>query len=176
MKNVFVVGALALTLAGCSSINPLSSTTKIEESEFTQDEFPSWYLEVQKDTDEIVHGVGTGLSDDMQFSLDKAMHEAKIVIADKMAAKSTYEMKRFISDNSSGNRGTTIEKTQKVSKSSFSNIDVSKYIVEKKQILKEDNKYRAYVLLKLNVLDRDHATTSIDPNADIAAQAAMDNL
>jgi len=175
MKNVLIVGVLAFTLAGCSSINPLSSTTKIEESDFVKDEFPSWYLEVQQDTPEIVYGVGTGLSDDMQFSLDKAMHEAKIVIADKIAAESSYEMKRFISDNSSGYSAKTIEKTQKVSKSGFKNIDVSKYVVQKKEIMKEDGKFRAYVLLKLDVANRP-VSTSISSEDQAAAQAAMDNL
>lgn len=175
MKNVLIVGALALTLAGCSSINPLSNTTKIKESEFVKDEFPSWYLEVHEDTNDIIHGVGTGLSDDMQFALDKAMHEAKIVIADKIAAESSYEMKRFISDNSTGRSGQTVEKSQKVSKSGFKNVDVSKYVVQKKQILKENNRFRAYVLLKLDVANRPVSTT-ITAADDAAAQAAMDNL
>jgi hypothetical protein len=175
MKNALIIGALALTLAGCSSINPLSKTTQIEESDFKKDEFPSWYLEVHQDTDGIVYGVGTGLSDDMQFSLDKAMHEAKIVIADKLSAKTSYELKRFISDNSTGRNGSTIQKSQKVSKSSFKDIDVSHYTVMKKEIMKEDGEFRSYVLIKLDANNRNNVVV-ITPEDDAAAQAAMDNL
>lgn len=175
MKNTLIIGALALTLAGCSSINPLSNTTKIEKSEFTRDEFPSWYLEVQNDSNGIIHGVGTGLSDDMQFALDKAMHEAKIVIADKMAAKTSYELKRFISDNAAGRSGATIEKSQKISKSSFKDVDVSNYSVLKKEVMKEDGRFRAYVLLSLDANDRTNIMV-ITPEDEAAAQAAMDSL
>jgi hypothetical protein len=175
MKNTLIIGALALTLAGCSSINPLSKTTQIEESEFQKDEFPSWYLEVHEDNDGVVYGVGTGLSDDMQFALDKAMHEAKIVIADKLSAKSSYELKRFISDNGSNGNTTTIQKSQKISKSSFKDIDVSQYKVVKKEIMKEDNAYRSYVLLKLSATNR-VTPVIITAEDDAAAQAAMDSL
>jgi hypothetical protein len=181
--HYIMISAIALGLGGCTSLNnmnPLSSTHVIEESSYTSDEVPKWYINVQEDTDNKVFGAGTGISDDMQFSLDKAMHEAKIVMADKMAAKSSYQLSRFMSDNASGSLSKSVEKSQKVSNSGFKNIDVSDYIVVKKEILKEGSRYRSYVLLQLDKSNREQPnqfTSDDEATADQAINKLLgDNL
>jgi hypothetical protein len=153
MKPVIPVVALAALLSACSA-NPFKKDfVEIEKVE-KADSVPAWYIEVEKDDGQFIYSVGTGLSDDLQFSLDKALHEAKLTLADKMSANATMDFKRFVGDNQKGGLGISSQKTQKASKTSFTNVDVSKYVVEKKIVQKEGLQYRTYVSLKLDVANR----------------------
>lgn len=146
MKNVILISAMALSLAACSS-NPITGETKIKVGKGS-DTVPTWYLKTPNDEDNVVYTAATGLSEDMQFSLDKAMHEAKVTLGDKIATKVTSNVVRTVSDSNA--EGGTIRKTEKNSNSGFVDIDVAGYVVEKKKIYLEDGKYRTYVLVSLS--------------------------
>lgn len=150
MKLVMPVAAATLLLAGCSSSPFKSDTTTIKAVNTDKDTVPTWYVEVKPRQGDIVYGVGTGLSDDLQFSIDKAMHEAKLDLADQMAALATVKFKRYIADNASGGQGRTVQKTEKVSMSSYEKINVSNYEVTERVVHKEDRDFRTYIQLKLD--------------------------
>lgn len=171
MKIALVLGALALS--GCSSLQ-MSDNTTIQESKGT-DTVPTWYLEPSIDSEIKIYSVGTGVSDDLQFSLDKAMHEAKLILGDKIGATASADYKRYISDNAKGSLSETVQETQKVSKSGFKDIDVSMYTVTKKSVLKEGSMYRTYVMLELKVDDKPQPN-SFDAEDKAKSQAAMDSL
>jgi len=144
---------------------------------------PTWFIDMPQDTEKEIYGAGAGLSVDLQFSLDKAMHQAKVILGDKLDNRVSSELKTYISDNSSIGVDNTISETQKVSKSGYKNVDVSKYSVIEKAVYSENQKFRTYVLLKVDPSNRrDHETTPIVINqAEIdkareSARASMDNL
>lgn len=149
MKKVILAAAL-IGLAGCSA-NPFKSdTTEIKASKGS-DSVPTWYLETPEDSKTEIFAVASGLSDDMQFSLDKALHEAKITLGDKLGSTVTSQTKKFIRDNAAGGLGNTVQETEKVSRSGYQDVDVSSYVVVNKKIFMEGSRFRTYVLLKLDV-------------------------
>lgn len=140
MKKVLLVGAL-LALGGCSSL-PMVGNDKevvtIEESKGV----PEWYISPNDDTEQTVYGAGTGSAMDLQFAIDKAMHQAKVALGDKLSTVVSSEMKGYTTDSTS--------EMQKTSKSGFANVDISKYRIANKEVYTEKGVYRVYILLKLN--------------------------
>jgi hypothetical protein len=192
MNKALVALCAVGVLTGCSS-NPLSDNdpgimerppevvdtppeqTTVEVGNRT---VPVWFLELPEDSETRIYGVGTGLSDDMQFAFEKAIHSAKVNLADKIAAKSSSELKAFVSDNGKGGQGVTTRKTTKVSKSGFADIDVSRYVIEHRAVNEERRYFRAYVQLSLDPNDRYHGevVNTYNPQDEVIADKAMDDL
>ena len=147
--SILGIAALAVVLSGCSSLGK-KEFVEIEKAESGVDKVPTWYVEPQEDQGTIIFGSGTGLSDDLQFSMDKAMHEAKLVLADKMSTEATSSVNRYITDSASGAQSKTIQKTEKTSKTGFEKINVGNYDIVNRSVFKERSFYRTYVLLRLN--------------------------
>ena len=78
------------------------------------------------------------------------MHEAKLVVADKVSSKATSKTKRFISDNAAGSQSNTIQKTEKVSLTGFEKVWIPQYITVNRNVFKEGDFYRTYVLIKVD--------------------------
>lgn len=194
MKRLAIaIGAVGL-LSGCSSMQMddnhvgimeqpeemvVVDAPPVEESiDVGRLNVPEWFLNVPEDTDSKIFAVGTGFSDDMQFAFDKAIHEAKVNLADKIAAKSSSEVKTFISDNGRGGQGQTTRKAERVSKSGFKNVDVSKYTVEERAVTEDRRMYRTYVQVSLNPQNRfvDEVINTYNPQDEVIAREAMDNL
>lgn len=170
VKQTIAVGLSMALLAGCSG-NPLKSeTTKIKQSTGT-DTVPTWYIEPQDDTKATIFAAATGLADDLQFSVDKATHEAKIILADKLASTASSSTKRYVGDNGSGGLSATIQKTEKASKSGFKDVTVAKYRIVKKIVSKEGVMYRTYVLLQLDIDDAPVQNTFTVESESIADKA-----
>lgn len=189
-KVFYLVGAMAL-LGGCSSMSFNDKDPEIMERPpevidkppeavtIGKAEVPSWFLDMPEDTESRIYSVGTGISDDLQFSIDKAVHDAKINLADKMASKSSAEIKAFISDNGKGGQGQTTRKIQKVSKSGFKNIDVSRYTIEERSVVQDRRYFRTYVQLSIDPNDRydgGDVVNTYNPQDEVIATQAMDDL
>lgn len=189
-KVFYLVGAMAL-LGGCSSMSMNDNDPNImdrppevidkppEAVTIGKTTVPSWFLEMPEDTESRIYSVGTGISDDLQFSIDKAVHDAKINLADKMASKSSAEIKAFISDNGKGGQGQTTRKIQKVSKSGFKNIDVSRYTIEERSVVQDRRYFRTYVQLSIDPSDRyegGDVVNTYNPQDEVIATQAMDDL
>lgn len=150
----------------------------VENVEVGRLNVPEWFLNVPEDTETKIYAVGTGYSDDLQFSFDKAIHEAKVNLGDKIAAKSSSEIKTFISDNGRGGQGQTTRKAERVSKSGFKNVDVSKYVVEERAVTEDRRMFRTYVQVSIDPQNRfvDDQVNTYDPRDEVIAREAMDNL
>jgi hypothetical protein len=188
LKFAGLIASLAV-LGGCSNFNQQPDPNdegimvvpdKIELSDAPPtvqlpDDIPEWYINLPRDNEEKIYGSGAGLSSDLQFSIDKAMHQAKIVLGDKISSNVSAEIKTYMADNSSIGQGVTVEETQRVSKSGFRNIDVSSYEIVNKYVYRERNKFRSFILLSLDITNKDDRvntdiTTPVDINAINRAQ------
>ena len=193
MKGRYVLGVGALLLlGGCSSTEQFAKDdpgimSEIAEAQEVIDKpdlvsniqgIPSWVLNPPEEDGSLIFAVGTGVSDDMQFSFDKALHSAKITLADKMVSKSSAEIKAYVSDNAKGSRSATTQKTTKISKSGFKQVDVSKYQIEKQYVTLNGRDFRSFVMISLDPSNRVHGeeVNNFDANADAEANAAMDSL
>lgn len=173
MKKPLLVVAIALALTGCSTFTK-KDFTEIEKTDGQVGKVPTWFIEPQKDEGKVIYGAGTGLSDDLQFSMDKAMHEAKVVLGDKISSKASSTVSRFVTDDSAGSQSGTIQRTEKVSSTGFTGINVSSYDVVNRAIFKELNMYRAYVLLKLDTSRvKQDAPRPVTQSQNDRASAAM---
>ena len=167
MKNVATIGLIiagGLVLSGCG-FNGKREMIKIVQAEKAES-IPKWYVNSPEDEDGLIFGSGTGLSSDLQFSMDKAMHQAKVVLGDKISNTVSMEMNSFTADDSStGLAGVAIEETQKVSESGYSKVDVSEYDVVDKAVTMEGMSFRTYVLLKVDPKGRKNQNPVVDQAA-----------
>jgi hypothetical protein len=195
MKKLLLASAL-VALGGCSSfggdksegvalmdekvVEPVDTPVVVEDTVTIkkEDQVPAWFLKLPEDTEVSLYGAGSGLSMDLQFSMDKAMHQAKLILGDKLSNKVSMEIQSYISDTSRA--GATVEDTKKVSKSGYKNVDVSAYKVIEKAVFKERSRFRTYVLLEIDPSDRPivaDSTTPVEIEAIRAeSQAALNNL
>ena len=193
MKGRYVLGVgTLLLLGGCSSTEQFAKDdpgimSEIAEAQEVIDKpdlvsniqgIPSWVLNPPEEDGSLIFAVGTGVSDDMQFSFDKALHSAKITLADKMVSKSSAEIKAYVSDNAKGSRSATTQKTTKISKSGFKQVDVSKYQIEKQYVTLNGRDFRSFVMISLDPSNRVHGeeVNNFDAQSDAEANAAMDSL
>jgi len=200
-KLLIGLGATAL-LAGCSSspmddansqimeeykesiANQIEADAPVEDtiiniSRGANSQVPNWFLTPPEDNQERIYAVGTGLSDDMQFSFDKAIHSAKTLLGDKMVNTSSSKVKTYIEDSAKGSLGATTKNTIKVSKSGYKGADVSKYKIEKTGVFMDRRDFRTYVLLSLNPQNRDHGVEEVNTFAvedKARVEAALEDL
>ena len=175
-KTLVAITAISmLGLGGCSSgpfgkgssTSKLTSLNAIDKDGQREDMIPNWYINVPSDGEEKIYGSGSGLSSDLQFSIDKAIHQAKVVLGDKISNEVSAELKTYMSDNSQIGNGVTVEETQKVSKSGFKNVDISKYDITNKEVYKEDDKFRTYILLEIDPRGRKSSKAIVVKQSDI---------
>ena len=125
--------SLAALLAGCAQ-------TPQEHMVSTS---PSWYLELPKD-DGALYGAGMSLSPDLQFAIDKAMLQAKSVLADRVAGQTSV-----LSRSHASQSGNMVSRSDdKTVKNIAKDVRLGGYEIDKSAIMPEENGYRAYVLLK----------------------------
>ena len=103
----------------------------------------------------------------MQLSVDKAMHDAKIELADKMWHKINADLTRFTQDSGNVNVGNTTQETTKISQNVIERVMVNKYKVINKQILNVGGKFRTFVLLEYDIsnFEAPHKLVSVDREA-----------
>lgn len=141
-----VAAGIVMTLAGCSSLN---STTTIEKVDPNAAQVPEWYLVPGEDSESVVFASATSVSDDMEFAIAKASHQARVILAEKIASTATESMKQFKSDNAKGGTSLSTQTTEMVTKSEFNDVNVSGYRIIQKKVYREDDMYRVYVLVSL---------------------------
>ncbi len=175
-KPLMAVLAISMLGLGACSSSPfsgkgektsLSNIGTIDKDGQRSDLIPNWYINVPKDGEEKIYGSGSGLSSDLQFSIDKAIHQAKVVLGDKISNEVSAELKTYMSDNSQIGNGITVEETQKVSKSGFKNVDISQYDITNKEVYKEDDKFRTYILLEIDPRGRKSNKAVVVKQSDI---------
>ena len=156
MKQITAI-VLLLMLGACSSMNPLNKNinkgVKVEDVKLRGgSEVPEWFFDYPKD-DEWVYGVATGYSEDMQFAIDKGIHDAKIMIADKLQNYINGDFKRYVEDSGSVVSGNTVQSTTKITQSVIDELDIGGYIVVNKVVVNEGQNYRSFILMKFDRSD-----------------------
>ena len=188
MQRVVTFGLIAVSGIALSACGMNSKTAQVEIAKEMIDiaqaeraeSIPAWYVDLPEDQEDQIFGAGTGLSSDLQFSMDKAMHQAKVTLGDKINNAVSAEFKTYMADNSAIGTGMAVEETQKVSKSGFKNVDVSEYYVIDKAVTLEGMSFRTYVLLGVDPGGRKNTQPVVQTDDIEAAQQkareALSNL
>ena len=175
MKGYIIPVIAALSLSACSSM-PFSGKDKQPPIKVGGMDVPSWFLSVPEDTQDNIYAVGTGHSDDMQFSIDKAMHEAKVGLADKIAARSSAEVKTYVTDNGKGGQSLSTRKSTKLAKSGFTNIDVSDYVVQHRMVIMDGMFYRTFIQMSIDPTNRNAVSNTFNNSDNETANKALENF
>jgi hypothetical protein len=150
-----------LLLGACSTDSVLEERANLitgdkqEKIEETVDVTPDWFVDLPKEP-EAVYSVGTAISGDMQFSMDKAILNAKVALADRINGKLSASQKSFMAEtrrpSGAGSLGTLVE-NEKVAKNIIAEIAVNGYNIHKSKIVEEGTYYRTFVLLEFPIGD-----------------------
>lgn len=152
------IAALALTLGACGQSN-LEKRAEFLKSDAGQQikrkdkaiaMIPDWYTDVPQKP-EAVYSTGTALSQSLQFSVDKAVLDAKVALADRINGKLSASQKRFLAEMSKGSGKPStalIYENERVAKNVIAEVAVNGYSVHKSKIVRDGMAYRAFVMLE----------------------------
>ena len=92
MIKIILIALLSLTLANCADRTyKVKQEAKVEDGRILN-KVPQWFVDAQvdkglikdRDADEYIYGVGSGVSPDLQLAIDKAIMVAKSNLADQL--------------------------------------------------------------------------------------------
>ena len=153
-KLVAGVSVLALTLGACANKEPASLVQtpevkyKTEKVKAAVDIVPSWYKEMP-DKEGSIFTVGAATAPDLQFAVDIATLNAKVVLADRINGKLKAMTKSWIAKfGQSDVDARVMTELEKVAKNVIANVDVAGYNPVKTDVTTAGTQYRAFVLLE----------------------------
>ena len=157
MKNQLLVGVsiLGLSVLGACSHNepkPLVETPEVkyktEKVKAAVSIVPDWY-EKMPEKDGSIFTVGSATAPDLQFAVDIATLNAKVVLADRINGKLKSMTKSWMAKlGQTDIDATVMMEIEKVSKNVIANVDVAGYSPVKVDVFPAGTQYRAFVLLE----------------------------
>ena len=153
-KLMTSVSALALVLGACASQEPkpmaetpevIYKTAKVKSAVSV---VPSWYNEMPEKRGSIFT-VGAAVAPDLQFAVDIATMNAKVVLADRINGKLKSLTKSWMAKiGQTDVDASVMTEIEKVTKNVIANVDVSGYNPTKVDVFPSGTQYRAFVLLE----------------------------
>ena len=153
-KLMASVSTLALVLSACASQEPkpmaetpevIYKTAKVKSAVSI---VPSWYNEMPEKKGSIFT-VGSAVAPDLQFAVDIATMNAKVVLADRINGKLKSLTKSWMAKlGQTDVDASVMTEIEKVSKNVIANVDVSGYNPSKVDVFPSGTQYRAFVLLE----------------------------
>ena len=153
-KLMASVSTLALVLNACASQEPkpmaetpevIYKTAKVNAAVSI---IPSWYNEMPEKKGSIFT-VGAATAPDLQFAVDVATINAKVVLADRINGKLKSMTKSWMAKlGQTDIDATVMMEIEKVSKNVIANVDVAGYSPVKVDVFPAGTQYRAFVLLE----------------------------
>ena len=153
-KLMASVSTLALVLSACASQEPkpmaetpevIYKTAKVNAAVSI---IPSWYNEMPEKKGSIFT-VGAATAPDLQFAVDVATINAKVVLADRINGKLKSMTKSWMAKlGQTDVDATVMMEIEKVSKNVIANVDVAGYSPVKVDVFPAGTQYRAFVLLE----------------------------
>lgn len=150
MRKIFVALAIVSTLTACSTaqVQPVAvapmQPVVVSPTQNALDQMPTWFTEVPK-TEGVIHAVGDGVSGSLSGALGNARANAfeGICQAAGGTVRSQTKIYRQDTEASSTSMSTTAIRNL------CPDVDVTGAVVEKRKIIQEGNRFRAYVLVGL---------------------------
>ena len=151
--KILLISSMLIFLAACS-------TTKIT-TEANRDgilnKVPTWYLEAEvekglirnRDAEEFIYGVGSSVSYDLQFALDKATTIAKSDLADQVNGRITQNESIYKEEGSGEGEDLMVERYTTQTNNIITPTSLPGYEEGNKDVfITADGLYRVYVGLK----------------------------
>ena len=170
----FEVGSEDKYLAALKKQFEESKKLKKERDAKIQEATPEWWDEMPPGTETVMYSVGTAVSQDMQFSRDKAINSALFALAKQMQVRMTSKNKIMIKEAGLGEDvqfKSNIERAQKII---IKNVSITGYkIIKSKTAPRANGGYRTYVLVEYPIsLAYKNYLEEINKEPQIAAKLA----
>lgn len=148
------VSVLALTACSATQDEEVSKIQKVTY-EYKRDRvqeqistIPEWFKLMPTDSDNIF-SAGTSVTPDMQFAIDAAVLNAKVILADRINSRLRSQIKQFRAKVGDGDLDATVmTELETAVKNITANTDVSGYHIANLEVVPHGTQYRAYVLLE----------------------------
>ena len=112
------------------------------------DNIPDWSKK-QPDESENIFSAGTAVTPDMQFSIDAAVLNAKVILADRINSRLRSQTKQFKAKVGSGDLDASVmSELERAVKNIIADTDVSGYHLKEVEVFPHGTQYRAFVLLE----------------------------
>ena len=148
------VSVLALTACSATQDEEVSKIQKVtyeykrDRVQEQIDTIPEWFKLMPTDSDNIF-SAGTSVTPDMQFAIDAAVLNAKVILADRINSRLRSQIKQFRAKVGDGDLDSTVmTELEKAVKNITANTDVSGYHIANLEVVPHGTQYRAYVLLE----------------------------
>lgn len=117
----------------------------------TPSDIPDWFLEKEEDNSRDLMATATGVSKDMQFSIDKATLDAKVQLAAKLGTKIDSLTRETSLESGYGVKDVNreIDRVSKVRVNQQMNFFRREHVA----VVREGDAYRAFVMLKISKED-----------------------
>ena len=152
-KLMASVSALALVLGACAKEpKPMVETPEViyktAKVNAAVSIVPDWY-KVMPEKEGSIFTVGAAVAPDLQFAVDIATMNAKVVLADRINGKLKSLTKSWMAKlGQTDVDASVMTEIEKVSKNVIANVDVSGYNPTKVDVFPSGTQYRAFVLLE----------------------------
>ena len=151
---IFFVNACAqIPKPGSPEAQQVEEEERVEIVETSTDEIPDWFLEEPDGCVTHCYSVATAVSQDLQMSLEKAVLRAKGLLADSINSYISGKAKSFADETGQGENTDYYEQIDTTLSNVFTDVHLPGYSVEKKKIITQGTRYRAYVRLMLPIGD-----------------------
>lgn len=154
MKKYFVMTTIALAVVGCASNpNKMTEVKEVPKSATgvaSSTTIPEWFVTGPAPDGKDIVVTATDTSREMQFAIDKATMNARVELANRINIKVQSMVRESVTEEGAGKMKDVEREVERVSKL-VTNQSLSMYTRDKLLVVKEDDGFRAYVMLKLNV-------------------------
>jgi hypothetical protein len=184
-KSLVCLGLVAL-ISACSTAQPVVTPVKVQAPDpvapqvtsvqRAMDAIPEWFVEVPR-VDGVIHSVGDGVSSSMSGALSNARANAYEGICQSAGGTVRSQTKVYRQDTESASTSMTTTAIRNL----CPDVDVTGATVEKRKIIQDGNRFRAFVLVGLpmgekNVLARTKQTDKVSERAAGNAQREFKEL
>ena len=191
MIRVIIIALLALTLANCAEKTyKVKQEAKVEDGRVLN-KVPQWFVDAKidkglitdRDANNFIYGVGSGVSPDLQLAIDKAIMIAKASLADQLQGEMNKRADLYITEVGKEGDKQVATKVEQTIVNIIKNTKVQGYEEWQKAVLETPvGTYRVYIGLKYGVGDAnklakyivEYASAEVDVNA--LADKAINNV
>ena len=191
MIKIILIALLSLTLANCAD-----KTYKVKQEADVKDgrvldKIPQWFVDAKidkglltdRDANDYIYGVGSGVSPDLQLAIDKAIMVAKSNLADQLQGEMNKTATLYITEVGKEGNKQVATKIESTIVNVIKDTKVQGYEEWNKSVMETPNgTYRVYIGLKYGVGDAnklakyivEYASAEVD--VDALAEKAINNV
>ena len=112
------------------------------------EDIPEWFSTPREDETEAVYSVGTAIGPNLQLSYDRAILNAKRVLADRVDGLMSSKVKSFVAESGQNENKIFTAEAERVVINFMAEVNVAGYAMERTNIQASYGRYRVYVMLR----------------------------